>query len=295
MLTLSLEGGSVHLSNTVVLSMVVCLATSAIQAYLLAVLAKKGLRKILPVFFAYNAAYAATNVVLTVADAIVGPTQASYFYLYWVLNTLLMLLEFGIMYEVFVHAVKPYSGLIDLAKMLFKWAALFLLLASALTAISTTGSHFATCMVATTYLDRGLRMMQCGLLILFFLFERRLGLSWRSHSVCVALGLGTMSATGLTFAYLRTQLPLWDNAFEFSNNLIYLSMVMLWVGCFRLPQPERKNVLDSPARLIFQRWNEALVATPFVSGGGAAIAQMDSFLPNVERTVERVLARKMVN
>ena len=215
--------------------------------------------------------------------------------MYWVLNTILMLLEFGIMYEVFVHAVQPYAGLIDLAKMLFGWAALFLLLAASLTAFSTGGSHLLKCVAATAYLDRGLRMMQCGLLILFFLFEKRLGLSWRSYSVCTALGLGIVAASELSITFLRTEYPAWGLSLDLVANAVYFGTVLAWVACFRLPQPERKTVLDSPAKLIFQRWNDALLATPFANHGGTAVAQMDSFLPNVEKTVERVMARKMSN
>jgi hypothetical protein len=274
---------------------VTCAICVAFQLVLLKVLLDKGLRAQFPVFFAYNAAYAATTVVLLWAGVSAGPAAPAYFYLYWILNSVLIFLEFGVMYEVFVHAVKPYSGLVDLAKLLFGWAALFLLLAASLTAFSTAGPHLAKCVAATAYLDRGLRMMQCGLLILFFLFERRLGLSWRSHSVCAALGLGTVAASGLSITFLRTQHAAWALPLDLASNAIYLATVITWVVCFRLPQPERKTVLDSPARLIFQRWNDALSATPFVSHGGAAVAQMDSFLPNVERTVERVMSRKMVN
>jgi len=276
------------------LAYVICVCSVAFQVVLLRVLAEKGLRARFPIFFAYNAAYAVTNTALVLVGAAVGPTAPVYFYIYWALNTVLMVLEFGIMYEVFVHAVKPYSGLIDLAKMVFGWAALFLLLAAGLTAFSTAGSHLAKCVAATVYLERGLRMMQCGLLLLFFLFERRLGLSWRSHSVCAALGLGIVAATGLSATFLRTQYPAWGLSLDVVENLVYLGTVLTWVACFRLPQPERKTVLDSPAKLIFQRWNDALLATPFVAQGGMAVA-MDSFLPNVERTVDRVLARKMVN
>lgn len=272
---------------------VTCAISVVIQLVLLKVLVDKGLRVRFPIFFAYNAGYAATATVLLWAGNTIGPASFAYFYLYWILNTVLLLLEFGVMYEVFVHVVKPYSGLVDLAKLLFGWAALFLLLASSLTAFSTAGSHLAKCVAATAYLDRGLRMMQCGLLILFFLFERRLGLSWRSHSVCAALGLGTVAATGLSITFLRTQYPAWGLSLDLTFNAIYLATVLTWVVCFRLPQPERKTVLDSPARLIFQRWNDAIMATPFASQGGAAIAQMDSFLPNVEKTVERVMSRKM--
>lgn len=273
-----------------------CFVSVGAQLVLLKVLSAKGLRQSFPLFFAYNVAYAATNIALTFAGVSIGPASPVYFYLYWALNTGLMLLEFGILYEVFVHAVKPYSGLIDLAKLVFGWAALFLLLAAALTAFSTSGSHLAKCVAATAYLGRGLRMMQCGLLILFFLFERRLGLSWRSYSVCAALGLGTVAASELTITFLRTQYSSWGLSLDLVANAIYFMTLLCWIACFRLPQPERKSVLDSPAKLIFQRWNDALMATPLVAHGGAAmVAQMDSFLPNVERTVERVMARKMVN
>jgi hypothetical protein len=53
-------------------------------------------------------------------------------------------------------------------------------------------------------------------------------------------------------------------------------------------------VLDSPSRLIFQRWNEAL--STYTARGEIAMAAngVNSFLPGVEETVDRVLARKMV-
>lgn len=284
-----------HSPSIVSFATLACVISVLFQVVLLNILLGKRLRASFPIFFAYNAAYAATNTVLIVAQLKAGSASPVYFYLYWGLNSLLMLLEFGVMYEVFVNAVKPYSGLIDLAKLLFGWAALFLLLAASLTAFSTAGSHLAKCVAATAYIDRGLRMMQCGFLILFFLFERRLGLSWRSHSVCAALGLGTVAASGLTITFLRTQYPAWGFGLDLIDNLVYVAVVLTWVVCFRLPQPERKTVLDSPAKLIFQRWNEALQASPFATQGNLAVATVDSFLPNVEKTVERVMARKMIH
>ena len=283
-----------HLPNTVFVSMAAVLLTSAMQAFLFGILAKKGLRKTFPLFSYYIAAYAVSNIVLTVADIASGPASILYFYLYWILNTVLMLLGFGIMYEVFVHAVKPYSGLIDLAKMLFGWAALFLLLAAGLTAFSTAGSHVDRCIAATAYLERGLLLMQCGLLILFFIFERRLGLAWRSHSVCIALGLGVAAAAQLSGTFLSTHYPAWGVTIDLVCNVVNLGIVVMWLACFKLPQPQRKNVLDSPSRLIFQRWNEALLS--YGARGEMAIQanSMESFLPGVEQTVDRVLARKMV-
>jgi len=84
-------------------------------------------------------------------------------------------------------------------------------------------------------------------------------------------------------------------AINLLDNFSSTAIVVFWAVCLYLPEPQKRNVLDSPAKLIFQRWNEALMATPFASQGGAMVAQMDSFLPSVERTVERVMARKMIN
>lgn len=282
---------SLSIPPLAVVDSAICAVSVLVQLVLLKVLVDKGLRARFPVFFAYNAAYAVITSVLLWAGNTAGASSVTYFYLYWILNTVLMLLEFGVMYEVFVHAVKPYSALVDLAKLIFGWAALFLLLAAALTAFSTAGTHLAKCVAATVYIDRGLRMMQCGLLILFFLFEHRLGLSWRSHSVCAALGLGAVAASELSITFLRSQNPTWGLALDLTSNAIYLATLLTWLVCFRLPQPERRTVLDSPAKLIFQRWNEALASYACEP----AAAGLESFLPNVERTVERVLARKMVN
>jgi len=292
MLALSVEG-TVHLPKAVILSIAVVLITSAVQAYLLLTLKKKGLRKSFPFFYMYIAAYAAITLVLTLADLALGPATTTYFFLYWILNTVLMLLGFAIMYEVLVHAMKPYSGLIDLAKMLFGWAALFLLLASGLTAFSTAGSHIDRCIAATSYLERGLLLMQCGLLVLFLVFERRLGLSWRNHSISIALGLGAIATSSLISTFFITHYPSLSIACDLGDNLIYLGVVVAWVACFRLPQPQRRNVLDSPSRLIFQRWNEALLTYSARGEFALASGAVDSFLPGVEQTVDRVLARKI--
>src|SRR5438046_10464194 len=108
-----------------------------------------------------------------------------------------------------------------------------------------------------------MRLMECGLLMLFLLFERRLGLSWRSHSMSIALGLGTTAATGLAVSYLRMRFPESATVLGVVENLVYFGAVVFWVACIALPVPERKNVLDSPSRLIFQRWNEALSTYPY--------------------------------
>lgn len=287
-----------QLSSYQILASALTFVGIAVQAALVVLLARKKQRTNFPIFFAYNAFCAVAGVAL-----LIGYYAASlgvfnqYFWEYWVLNTGVILFEFAIMYEVFVTAVKPYSGLIDLAKFLFRWAILFMFVTAALTAVANGGSAIDKCVAMSTYVERGLRLVQCGFLLLFLLFERRLGLSWRNHSISAALALGGYAAITLTLTYLRTAFPNHLTAFSLVDQASYAIMISGWLIAFSLPQPAAKSVLESPSKLIFQRWNEVLMATPFVSTPTLAMASnnMDSFLPSVERTVERVMARKMVN
>jgi hypothetical protein len=73
--------------------------------------------------------------------------------------------------------------------------------------------------------------------------------------------------------------------------MIFLGVVTFWAVCFRQVEPARKNVLDSPARLIFQRWNEALLSHGY--GQAVAASSVESFLPGIEKTVDRVMARSV--
>jgi hypothetical protein len=276
----------VHISLIQWLEIGIAVAGAAVQAFILRVLVKNKLRSDFPIFFSYNAACIAANAV-TIAPFIYWCAQ--YFYLFWILNVLLMALEFGVLYEVLVHALKPYSGLIDLGKMLFRWAAVFLLLAGLLTALATNGSDGNKIVAAINLMQRSMRLMQCGLLLLFFSFERRLGLSWRSYSMSIALGLGIYAAVDLSFSYLAVRLPVWSVAFDVLGNLVYLGAATFWVICLAQREPARHNVLDSPSKLVFQRWNEALTSYGY---GQTASGTVESFLPGIEKTVDRVLARK---
>jgi hypothetical protein len=274
------------------------IASAMAQLLILGILIKKKLRSDFRIFFTYNV----VAVLMTAVSVITyiwlclscSPGGAdAYNYVYWTVNASFMVLEFGVMYEVFANIVKPYSALIDLGKMLFRWAGVFLLIGALVTAIATVGPQSSKLFAAMTLMERSLRLMQCGLLLLFFLFERRLSLSWLSPNVSIALGLGTAAGIGLIISYLRSRNPT-SVALGLFDNAAYLAVVIFWATCLALPQAHRKNVLDSPSRLIFQRWNEALQATPLVHGKGTALASVESFLPGIEKTVDRVMARKAV-
>jgi hypothetical protein len=269
------------------------LATLALQAGIIGLMVRRRSRSAFPFFFNYILFSFITLVAWAPAAQYLSPQ--AYFYVFWSIMGTQALLCFGVIYEVFIYILKPYSALVDLGRLLFKWAIAFLALVSVITAVATNGSGASRICAATQLLGRSSELMQCGLLLLFVLFEARLGVSWRSPAACVILGFGSNAAFALATPLLGRFFPNSYAALDVAGTIVGVMVYALWCASFALPQPSRRTVQDSPSRLILQRWNEALLASPLVSRRGEVIAMspVESFLPGVERTVERVMARKM--
>jgi hypothetical protein len=283
---------NVHICLTQWIFIAIAVAAGGVQAYTLRILNRGKLQSEFPIFFRYSclciAAYAISLI------PFIFSTSQQFRYVYWVLTVMTMVFEFAVLYELLVNALKPYSALIDLGKMLFRWAAVFLVLAALLTAFATASTGSDKFNAATELLQRTVRLMQCGLLLLFFGLEKRLGLSWRTHTMSISLGLGIYAAVDLICTYMMGRVPALNTTFEILPNAVYLAAAAFWAYSLAKPEPTRANVLDSPRRLIFQRWNEALLTHSVRGEMAFASAGMESFLPGVEQTVERVLARKII-
>lgn len=277
-----------HLSliQWIVMTLVLVLEVAVFCALII-----RKLRSKIPIFFNYVAFGLATYVLQLAVGPHVTPVQ--YFYLYWTTEALAMGISFAVILEVFLLILKPYPALIDFGKMLFGWAAVFLLLASLITAVVTAGTQASKICAAVILLQRIVQLMQFGLLLLFLGFESRLGLSWRSLPMCIVLGMGLFAGLDLGGSFVKQHFPGWSNPLSLVSPLISVGVLFAWFICFLLPEPQRRAVQDSPGRLILQRWNEALLATPLVRRTNEATLPVESFLPGVERAVERVMARRI--
>jgi hypothetical protein len=265
--------------------------SASLQLALLFVLIQRKLYSKAPIFFNLCVFGLATFVVgLVVAPRL---SEVHYSYYYWTIEALGLLLSIGVMYEVFLLILKPYQALLDLGKMLFAWAALFLLLASVITALATAGPYINKICAAMIPLQRIVELMQCGLLLLFLLFESRLGLSWRSLPMCIALGTGCYAALDLSMSFFRQHYTAWANQLDAANALVGSGILFVWIVNFLLPEPKRRTAQDSGGRLILQRWNEVLLSTPILVRSTQVALPVESFLPGVERAVERVMARRI--
>jgi hypothetical protein len=253
------------------------------------VMVRRNLRTAYPLFFSYLGINALAVVLLM---AVYRFAIGQYFYAYWTTSTILMAVGFAVQYEVFVDILKPFSAVIDLGKMLFFWAAGFLLLAGLLTALVTSGSHVNKIVVAVDLCDRCVHLMQCGLMLLMVVFEKRLNFSWRSSGMCVALGLGLIAAMDLIVSYAQGRMPARNADLAMLNGIVFTGIMAFWAVRLASREAEPNTLANTPARLIIQRWNDALIN--YRHGDLALSPAMNSFLPGVEQTVERVLARKVI-
>jgi hypothetical protein len=268
--------------------LLLALGSLAVMCIVMLIMMRRKLRSTYPMFFGYIAVNAIA-VVICLASYRFGYSQ--YFYIYWTTSTILMLIGFTVQYEVFVDILKPFSAVIDLGKMLFFWAAGFLFLAGILTALVTGGSNSGKIVVAVNLIDRCVHMMQCGLLLLLVVFEKRLSLSWRSPGMSVALGLGIAAAADLAVSYAEGRFPALYGSLEMANGIVFTAVLLFWAYRLSAKESVPTTAASSPSKLIIQRWNDALIS---YRQAEVAFSPMNSFLPGVEQTVDRVLARKII-
>lgn len=267
----------------------IAVASLASQTAVMVVMYKRELRSSFPMFFAFMGL---NNIATVLAIGTYLFAFRQYFYVYWTLSTLVMIVGFVVLYEVFVDLLKPFSAVIDLGKMLFIWAAVFLLLAGFLTAAATAGPNPKKIVVVVDLCDRCVHLMQCGLLLLLVFFEKRLNFSWRSPGMVIGLGLGVAAAADLAVSYGQSRFPAQYSQLDLLNGFAFVAVVTMWVFALRASS-SAISMADAPKRLILQRWNEALVSYGYGESGGSST--VESFLPGIEKTVDRVMARKAVS
>jgi len=249
----------------------------ALSLAVVVTMVRRKLRLEFPFFFSY-AVFQVVSVPVHFALYQRG-VYADYFYAYWASSALGIGLGLAVLYEVFQHVFRPYAALRGLGSMLFRWATLVLLLVGVVTALSAPSGP-SLLINAIMSLERSIRMMQCGLLLLLLLFSPQLGLSWRSHLFGITAGFGGYSAVALTQITLRAHLGIpSDVAYSLINSLAYTLAAATWLGYLLAPEPARRAVRVQP---VPDGWDFALQ-------GIGRTQPPEGFLSNMQKTVDRIL------
>jgi hypothetical protein len=216
---------------------------------------RRRLHRELPMFFAFMLYDSACGVVAWLLRG----QMPEYFYFYWIAEAMGAALGFAVIYEIFFNVVKRYETIHRFGFLLYRWAAVILLVFATITAATAPGIDSARIIEGILTLERGVRIVQAGLLLVLFLFASYLGLSWRSNVFGVALGFGMYATVDLAlvavFAHAgasANQLYVW------AKPLAYNLMTLIWAVYMLQPQTTTQAITSLP-KTEMAVWDQTLV------------------------------------
>jgi len=247
-----------------------------LQAVVAVAMFRRRLHKDFPIFFAFTIA----QIALFAVEFSVyrWGSHAVYFDVYWISTAVNLVFEFKIIHEVFLDAFRPYYALQDLGTALFKWAALIMVLVSAVL-ISISPSWNDPLVKTIVVAHRCVRVVQCGLVLFLLAFCKHVGLSWRRQGFGIALGFSVFAGTELLTNALYSGGHISQDQVNVLNLSVFSACILLWFTYVLLNRRETRVPI-----LVPQRWDEALLD---VQPHG----QSESLIPMFEHMVERAFSK----
>lgn len=256
------------------------IAHPVLQLAVGATMFRRKLYRTFPVFFAY-VGFQILNFCILFPLHKWGSSYTTYFYLYWACSAINLVLGFMIIYEVFLDVFRPYYTLKDLGSVMFKWAALVMLLVAFVVAASNSGEGLSPIIQAILTVQRCVRVAQCGLVLFLIVFSRYVGMSWRQQSFGIALGLGISAGVELATFALYAGGPMSQVTVNAINLVAYNLAILVWFAyaLFKSPARVAGENLFTP-----KRWEQGLTNMQNPGYG-------DSLIPMFESMVDRALSR----
>jgi hypothetical protein len=203
-----------------------------------------------------------------------------YFYSYWIASTIGLIFSFLVIHEIFVDVFRPYHMLRDLGTVLFKWAALVMVIVALVVAVSSPTGQ-SPLIVALLTMQRCVRVIQCGLVLFLMIFSSYLAVSWKQPSFGIALGLGVLAGTQLAGNALYSGGEISGAVFVLANMSLYCCTILVWLAYAATKVASPQNTATA---LVSQRWEQSLSDLQHP-------APADSLIPMFERMVDRALSR----
>jgi hypothetical protein len=254
------------------------IAHPLLELSLAAVMFWRRLHRTFPVFFAY--------IVFQVVNFLVlFPIYRSgrimpYFYAYWISAAISLAIGFKVIHEIFLDVFRPYHTLKDLGTVLFKWAALVMLLVAMVVTAASPGGTNTPLAEAVIIGQRCVRVIQCGLILFLLVFSKYLGVSWRQQSFGIALGFGGFASVELVGLALFSGGKIHSHTLSLINTSAYSVAILVWIGYALLKPASREATANL---LMSQRWDQGL-------GDLRRPVTDDSLIPMFERMVDRAFS-----
>jgi hypothetical protein len=254
-------------------------AHPVIQTAIAMVMLRRGLHRKFKFFFAYIV----TQVLIfsLIFPSYVKHNYWAFFYLYWFSNAISAVLGFQVIHEVFLDVFRPFHTLRDLGTVLFRWAALVMIMAAGVVAVSSDSKETLPWMQAIITSQRCVRIVQVGIVLLLLIFARYLGVSRKQHSFGIALGFGSFALVELALLASWGGDHLGRQSAYLVNMSAYNASLLIWFVYALVKSPAREGYATL---LQPHRWEQSLtdIQHPLPE---------ESLIPMFEGMVDRALSR----
>jgi len=220
---------------------------------------KVGLRRSLPIFFAYLAFSLWQTVSYAVFRAYFGPRSQEYFILYWLEKIVDVSLAFFVVQEVYAAALYRYEALRSLSKTLFRWAVGVLVvvaIGSSATPRSMDMDYMYNCILL---FYRGTMIVQVGLLALLFIVSRTLAFSWRQRIFGIAFGmcfLSGLQVVSITWWVQRGTAV--SELYALVRPFIVVAAFGIWTA-YLYPSESTRSEVRQLKNVRLEHWNGAVL------------------------------------
>jgi hypothetical protein len=257
------------------------IAHPVLQLAVGATMLQRKLHRLFPVFFAYIGFQIVAFCILFPMYQWGSYTYAEYFWFYWTCAAVNLILGFVIIHEIFLDVFRHYHTLKDLGSVLFKWAALVMLLVAFVVAASSPAGDEGPIVQAIITVQRCVRVAQVGLILFLMVFCRYLGVSWRQHSFGISFGLGASAAVELGTLAFHVSGHASEVSVHVINLVAYNVAILVWLGYVLVESSARA---PEASLFVSHRWERGLtdLQNP---------VQGDSLIPMFEGMVDRALSR----
>ena len=263
---------------------VLWIAPALVFLFLALAMHRRGLRTRYPFFFTY----AVFQVLSFLAQfTVYHYWPKAYFYEYWTGATLSIGISFAVIYEVFTEVFRPFEGLKDLGRVLFRWAAVVLVVAAALMALTASSASNDLGTRIMVSLERSVRVMQCGMVLLMILSAPYLGLRRHNHIFGIAAGFGVLAAIDLVAVAVFGKLGYSATVFfNLARMTAFNFAAIMWTVYLMRPEPARGPALQMAPS---ERWNFALSAALHPQ---SASPSLPLIMGVVDRAFEKINERR---
>ncbi len=239
------------------------IAHPLLQLSVAAVMFYRKLHKIFPVFFAY---IVSQILIFAVLFPMFQLGYAHYYVcMYWTCTAISLAVGFKVIHEIFLDIFRPYHTLKDLGSVLFKWAALVMLLVAGVVAAASPAVEQGSVIQALVTVQR----------------SNYLGVTWRQHSFGIALGFGSFAGVELALLALYSSNHVSETTISLVNMLAYNGAIVIWLVYAWMKSPAR----DASASLLkSHRWEQGLTDLQHP-------VSSDSLIPLFESMVDRAFSR----